>query len=361
MTRIDLQVTKAGGSRCWGAGFVAVDIVETEIKEFAATGGSCGNVMAILAWLGWSTTPVARLGEDASGDFVCNELSEGGVDTQFLSREAGVQTPIVIQRFVRDKDGGQVHRFSLTCPECRAWLPRHRPITLQQAGALVDSGQRPNAYYFDRVSPAAIRLASVARENGALVVFEPSSVGDEKKFQTAVDLCHVLKYSQDRLGHLPDLAVTASPRIIVETQGEDGLRFRWKNRWSHLDAFEVNPFVDAAGAGDWCTAGLIHRIGQVGAKGLRQLRKEDLVVGLRTGQAIAAINCNYYGARGAMLAISLRTLNQRLRLLAVQPIIKPIDDATEVITSQPPVDYCHRCDPTDTAGVFSTKSHRRLA
>ena len=55
MTRIDLRLEKATGAPvCVGSGFVALDIVQGESGSFAATGGSCGNVMAILAWLGWS-------------------------------------------------------------------------------------------------------------------------------------------------------------------------------------------------------------------------------------------------------------------------------------------------------------------
>ena len=55
---------------CWGVGFVAMDVVDVEGDRFAAVGGSCGNVMAILAWLGWTARPIARLGGDATGDFI---------------------------------------------------------------------------------------------------------------------------------------------------------------------------------------------------------------------------------------------------------------------------------------------------
>ena len=361
MTRDDLTIKKAAGSRCWGTGLIAMDIVATEMGEFATTGGSCGNVMAILAWLGWSTTPIARLGDDICGDFVRNELSVSGVDTRFLSRESGVQTPIVIQRFVTDKVGRQIHRFSLTCPECGAWLPRHRPITLQQAEALRDSEQHPNAYYFDRVSPASLRLAKAARDNGALVVLEPSSIGEEKKFQSAVDLCHILKYSQDRLGHVPDLAVAPSPKLIVETQGDAGLRFRWRNQWTKLDAFKVDELVDAAGSGDWCTAALIHQIGSRSAEGLKDLRKSQVVAALRRGQALAAINCHYFGARGVMLVMTLHQLNTRLRNLAVQADGRPPENETAAVAGVKPPEYCRQCDSAMSIKGDAIKSAQRLA
>lgn len=341
-----VRVRKASRSRCWGAGLVAMDIVATDHGNFAATGGSCGNVMTILAWFGWTATPVARLGEDVAGMFVRDELQEARVDTHHLGPEAGVSTPIVIQRFVTANDGTQTHRFSLTCPECGAWLPRYRPITLRQADELRQSAQQPKAFYFDRVSPGALRLAHVARDRGALVMFEPASIGDEKKFQQAVDLCHVLKYSHDRLGHVPDLAIAARPKLIVETHGKLGLRFRWRNHWTRLESFDVDGLVDAAGSGDWCSAALIHKIGSQGAAGLSTLRKEALIAAVRTGQALASINCRYYGARGAMLAMNLRQLNRRLdQLMRPAAEKSPAVDEAKVGGVAPP-EYCRRCDPT---------------
>ena len=357
MTFDSLQVTKESGACCWGAGLIAMDIIDLNNSEFAAAGGSCGNVMAILSWFGWAATPVARLGSDAAAGCIRTEFEELNVVTQYLSCELNVDTPIIIQRFATDKNGYRVHRFSLTCPECGAWLPRHRPITLKQANALGASAHRPKAYFFDRVSPGSIQLAQIARERGALVVFEPASVGDEKKFQRAVDLCHVLKYAQNQLGHLPDLAMTQSPKLVVETLGQDGLRFRWQNRWAHLQAIKVNHLTDAAGSGDWCTAALIHRIGRHGAAGLNKLRKDVLVTALRTGQALASINCQYYGARGAMMVLTLRQVNQRLKKLHDWQYEHSVDESRTPIGSQPP-DFCCRCDTKESAGLQATSNRQ---
>ena len=342
------QIRKVSGTRAWGAGLIAMDIVEADGSEFAATGGSCGNVMAILAWFGWASTPIARFGTDAAGQFIRTEFDTLGLDASHISCESRVDTPIVIQRFGKDKDGQRTHRFSLTCPECGAWLPRHRPITLKQSRSLGNSGQQPKIFYFDRVSPGAIQLAKIARERGALIVFEPASVGDENKFQQAVECCHVLKYSQERLGNAPDLAVARAPKLIVETQGRSGLRFRWRNRWTHLRAITLDDPVDAAGSGDWCTATLIHGIGRQGAVGLAGLRKSELVTVLRTGQAIAAINCQYYGARGAMMVLSLQQINRYLQHLSDQASALVVEESSASRGAKAP-EFCRRCEPMDAA------------
>jgi sugar/nucleoside kinase (ribokinase family) len=317
MTRVDLTLRPAANNpTCIGVGFVAVDIVEGSSEEFVAAGGSCGNVMAILAWLGWQSFPVARLGQDWAAGVVRKEFQALKVKEIFLSDERSVQTPIVIQRFVEDKKGKRVHRFSLACPECGGWLPRYRASTLAQASEVTESSVAPKTLYMDRVSPAALRVAAWAKEKGALIVFEPSSIGDERQFQRAVDLCHVLKFSHDRLGHLRDLREANGPKIIIDTLAEEGLRLRWRGHWSDLPAFTPPIFLDGAGAGDWTSAGFIHRLGATGAKIIETLQKPRLLAALRFGQALAALNCGFEGARGAMMAMTRDQLAKRLTKLS---------------------------------------------
>jgi fructokinase len=299
-------------------GFVAADIVEGSSEEFVAAGGSCGNVLAILAWLGWKSYPVARMGKDWAAGVIRKDFDTHGVENGFLSEERAIQTPIVIQRFVEDAKGKRVHRFSLACPECGGWLPRYRPSTLAQGAEVTESPVVPKTLYMDRVSPAALRIAAWAKEKGALIVFEPSSIGDERQFQRAVDLCHILKFSHDRLGHMRDLRQAQNPKIIIETRAEEGLKLRWRGHWSELPAFDAPRFLDGAGAGDWCSAGVIHHLGTAGARMMETLQKPRLLAALRFGQALAAVNCGFEGARGAMMAMTLAQLAKRLTTLAAK-------------------------------------------
>lgn len=345
MTRGLSALSNVKRASCWGAGFVAMDIVELDGERFAGVGGSCGNVMAILAWLGWEVSPIARLGADVTGGFIREELRSLGVDTGYLTEEEHIRSPIVLQRFATTRHGRRTHRFSLTCPRCGRWLPRHRTITLTQSESLANSDETPDVFYFDRVSPAALVLAQAARTKGALVVFEPSSVDDESKFQRAIDSCHVLKYAADRLGHVPDLPLAALPELIVETQGESGLRYRWAGQWSQSDAFAVEEVVDAAGSGDWCTAVLIHEMGRTGAKSFLCSTRGEVAGVLELGQATAAINCGFCSARGAMQALTLHELNERLSTLGQDdcwPDRAGIQEGPDL--SGPLLHYCEQCD-----------------
>lgn len=357
MSRIDLQLKKAAkGASVMGSGFIALDFVYGEHGLFHSTGGSCGNVLIALSWLGWTSTPVTRLGVDAIGDFVVQEMESEGLDLSLVQRSQSTPTPVVIQQFV-DAPSGRRHRFSLVCPGCGAWLPRYRSIVLTQAEEAMQH-RAPKAYYFDRTSPATVALAEWAKAQGALVLFEPSSIGEDALFERAVDACHILKFSDERFGRESELCQAPGPQLIVRTMGAEGLRARWKGRWSSLDSFAARSVVDAAGAGDWCSVGLLHVLGQNGAQGLAQVRKADVERGLRLGQALAALNCGYEGARGLMTAAhSVERVDRMLRSTAGGQSV--LEEADESAASRRSVDICKLCADVAKPAKAAAKRAKR--
>jgi len=64
--------TKQAGTRrptVFGSGLIALDLIvspESSSSFQAHAGGTCGNVLTVLAYLGWASYPVARLGDDAA-------------------------------------------------------------------------------------------------------------------------------------------------------------------------------------------------------------------------------------------------------------------------------------------------------
>jgi sugar/nucleoside kinase (ribokinase family) len=314
MSRIDIQLKKASKSASViGSGFIALDVVHGLDGQFAATGGSCGNVLMALAWLGWTSTPVARLGSDKAGDFVAGDMKSAGVTLDLLQRSETVPTPVVIEQFVEDANGSRRHRFSLVCPECGAWLPRYRSVVLAHAHEVMRS-KAPKAFYFDRTSPATVAMAEWAKKNGAVVLFEPSSIGEDSLFERAVDACDILKFSNQRFSRDSELSQARGPLLVVRTIGADGLKARWKGRWSSFEPFVAPRVVDTAGAGDWCSAALLHVLALKGAQGFAMARKTDIERGLRLGQALAALSCGFEGARGLMSAIgAVDRVNRLLR------------------------------------------------
>jgi len=358
MSRIDIQLKRTPKSASViGSGFIALDIVQGREGLFAATGGSCGNVIMALAWLGWTSMPVARLGCDTTGNFLVQDMRSAGVSLNFLEQSQAVPTPVVIQQFVEDRSGSRRHRFSLVCPDCGTWLPRYRSVVLTHARKVIE-GKAPKAFYFDRVSPATVAMAEWAKKNAAVVLFEPSSIGEDSLFERAVDACDILKFSDERFGGDSELSRALGPSLVVRTMGADGLQARWKGRWSSFDPFVAPRIVDTAGAGDWCSVALLHVLSQRGFRGFRKTRKTDIERALRLGQALAAMSCGFEGARGLMSAIGkVERVDQMLRnMIGGDGVLQDIKVA---VAPRAKVEICKIC--SDTAWMAGSGSNAKSA
>ena len=303
---------------CVGSGLVTLDIVvdsESPDKYMARSGGSCGNVMTILAYLGWRTYPITRLGKDHAARVILDDFAHFGVDTTFIIREAAVNTPTIIEDVRNSKSGSRTHSYTLRCPHCGAYLLRYKAISQELTDRVVNEVGQAQVFYFDRISKGILRLAKHYREQGALIVFEPSAIKDERLFGMAAHMTHILKYSQERLSDVAGVLGDYAVPLEIQTLGRKGLRYRrrqGKKRstpWQYMPAFRVSNVVDEAGAGDWCTSGIIHSLGRYGATSFWRTRSKGIGKALELGQALAAVNCHFKSARGIMYSLSLQELD----------------------------------------------------
>ena len=340
MTRLTLQSTASRDhtlSRSavhapivFGTGLIALDLIlgtDSVRPPILAAGGTCGNVLAVLSFLGWEAFPVARLNDDVASEIVRADLGRWNVALDFAMQAPGAATPIIIQRNQRSPNGQPRHRFSIVCPACGAWFPSFRAVTTDGAQEVIDavegalpSGFAPRVFFFDRVSRGALMLAKAFSERGAVVVFEPAGFGDPKLFEEALSVAHVLKYSNERLPALAARRKGARQFLLeIETLGDAGLRYRShllkSPSWSHLDAVPAPTLVDTSGAGDWCTAGFLAMLATDGIAGVENARARDIAQALRFGQASAAMACGYEGARGAMNAIDRKKFDRAVAAL----------------------------------------------
>ena len=184
---------------CVGTGFIVLDVIrnsnERGSPEIRTAGGSCGNVMAILAYLGWNANPVGRIGDDRAGRELIADLCRWGVNTKFLHVEPKWGTPMIFQENYLDSKGRRRHRFSRTCPTSGKTLPAYRPLLVSDAYSISTTLPSHSVFYFDRVAPGTLALAQKSRENGALIVFEPSGIKDEALFAECLNAAHIFKYA----------------------------------------------------------------------------------------------------------------------------------------------------------------------
>ena len=313
--------------RVVGAGLVALDVIvnlstEDEPQYFA--GGTCANVLTILSYLGWDARPISRLKNNVSADWLINDLGQWEVDTSLISRTDDGSTPIIIQNIREVADGSRTHSFSIRCPCCGAYLPGYKSILGSDAEGIGNNLGHHQVFFFDRVSRGTLNLAKSSAARGALIVFEPSGIGEARLFREAWSIAHVVKYSHDRLRDIADLdlhTVRNDLLLEIETLGASGLRYRSRlanartHGWKTLEVIPTTVLKDAAGAGDWCTAGVIHKLARGGLNGFRKINKDRLSHALRFGQAVASWNCAFESARGGMYRVSKPQFQRQIRRL----------------------------------------------
>lgn len=297
-----------------GTGLVALDVVinsDVHRPPRLWAGGTCGNVLTILSYLGWPAYPVARLNGDTASEHVRRDLSQWGVHLEFVQSDPRGSTPIIVQQISHNTAGKASHTFSWSCPNCGTWLPRYKAVLASDACGIAAQIENPKVFFLDRVSRGALMLAKASAAKGALVVFEPSGIGEPQLFREALALAHILKYSRERMDRqLGKVESAVCPLLEIETLGEEGVRYRSKlpscasNGWEQLNAYALDHVKDTAGAGDWCTAGIIHRLGQQGLQGFRQVTAPQVLDALCFGQALAAWICGFEGARGGMYSVN---------------------------------------------------------
>jgi fructokinase len=294
-----------------GTGLVALDVVipsGLESDPQLRAGGTCGNVLTALSYLGWGSYPIARLSEDGASKLVASDLQQWGVHLDFVTFDDDGSTPVIVQHIRNSKTGTPTHSFSRKCPCCGAILPWYKALRVADVTGIAPKLPKPQVYFFDRTSRGALVLARQASERGAIVFFEPSASSEPKHLEEALELAHIVKLSSDRLNGNESVLTAVKPKIIIETRGSTGLRLRLTNsererggiKWHEMSPLPVDSLRDTAGAGDWCSAGIIHMLGAMGAKGLADVTLEETRQAVRVGQAMASWTCGFNGPRGGM-------------------------------------------------------------
>lgn len=308
---------------CIGTGLLALDAViniENNIYPQLYAGGSCGNVLSILAFLGWNALPVARLADNRASRILECDLKHWDVDTSFIEHTSTGSTPIIIHRILKDAQGKPKHKFEFKDPDNGNWLPQYKPLLAKNVSNLTNSLPRTSVFYFDRVTRASIELAKFYKNQNSLIFFEPSANSDTQLFEEALAIAHVVKFSSDRIKNYQSTYRTSSALLEIETLGTQGLRYRINRvnptEWVSLPSFHISTVMDAAGAGDWTTAGFINYLFQdSNASLVEELFDSPIEKYLTDAQALGALNCCYPGARGLMYNLTLEELTTQVSLI----------------------------------------------
>ena len=219
-----------------GAGLISLDVLIWNGQRVPISyyvGGTCGNVMMILSHMGWDAYPIARLDGTKDGVRVLDDMKKHHVHTDFVSTQDG-KTPVIVQRNFINKDGVPTHKFESRNNIGRFYLD-FKSITLKQANEVIERIDFvPKVFFFDRVSPAILKIATIFREKGAVIFFEPSSRGGNVRlFNECVEVSDIVKFSEQRIKDINQFK-DYKDKLFIQTQGAKGLSYRLSGDWKHF-------------------------------------------------------------------------------------------------------------------------------
>jgi fructokinase len=317
-----------------GMGLVALDIViekNTEVKPLLFAGGSCGNVLSILSFLNFKSFPISRLGDNDATDLLLEDLQQWGVHLNFIEREEKGSTPIIIHRILNTPFSEPKHRFEFRNPNNGKWLPSYKPVLAKKVEEITNSLPKCDVFYFDRITRSSIELARFAKNQGALIFFEPSSNKDTKLFNECLELSDVIKFSNQRIKSFKTDYPEINVKLEIETLGKEGLNYRFNsNEWKKINSYKIVNEFDTAGAGDWCSAGIIEKLISDG-NDISHIVESEIILALKYGQALGAINCMYSGARGIMYEIEKSNILHMARMTLKQELIPKAFDVNSKV------------------------------
>lgn len=300
-----------------GVGLVCLDIVKGYGQIKYMTGGTCGNVISSLAFLGWESNIIKNRYNDLAGEIIDKNFNDMGVNSIELGTP--VAAPRIIQ-IISSNNKYPRHQFLFACPKCHKDVPKIKTLTEKEMVNITFPDS--NVFFTDRSSKGLSSLRSSYTRNGSWSIYEPNSCRNTKSFiESSLD-SHIVKFSSAKVSfslaeNLRESSYGRTPVVIVRTEGPKGLSFCYKTRkgsmskWYHLDALPAVNIIDTAGAGDWCTAGLLFFLVNNYPKSKSYLNKNDVIGALQFGQALSAISCSFMGSQGLLY----NDLNEQLRSL----------------------------------------------
>ncbi|GAA4149434.1 hypothetical protein GCM10022217_01320 [Chryseobacterium ginsenosidimutans] len=305
-----------------GIGLVALDVVvekNSEIKPLLYAGGSCGNLMCILSYLGYDTYPIARLAKNKATEEILNDFESCGVKTELIFKGNDGSTPIIIQRISKSKEGLPIHKFEFKNPENGKYLPSFKPVLAKTIDYFYEKKASCDFFFLDRISRSSIELAKLYKKNGAIVVLEPSSlkIENQKIIEELSEFVDILKFSNDRIPEFKSIFREGLFPLEIETLGKNGINYRvnrnikdFDSNWKHLSSFNLVNIIDSAGAGDWTTAGLIKGLMENNINSINDISIDGIEEILKYAQSFGALSCLFKGARGIMYQLEKASFNE---------------------------------------------------
>ena len=257
-------------------------------------GGTCGNVMSILAWMGWDAKPLACLDDSPEGVKITEDLRRYGCDCRYVTNTPGGGTTLLRCTHKKMADGEHVMSVRAGSPGGSRFPKRHFLRARDEAPAFLEMlEEAPAAFFFDDPAAGNRLIAKELHKRGSLVYFEPSKVLSNADLE-AVAISDIIKFSDE---NVPDVSFVDSyqDKVFIQTMGAKGARFKFREEpWVMIEDATNESVVDTEGAGDWLSSEFINAIVGTG----KDFTCEEVRNALLTAMGWAGISVRYMGSKG---------------------------------------------------------------
>ena len=280
----------------------------------ANPGGAPCNVLAMLNKAGHKTAFIGKVGQDIFGNKLKGVLDEVGIDTSNLIMDEDVRTTLA---FVQTLAGGDRDFSFYRNPGADMMLKADElKEEILKDTAVFHFGTLSMTH--DEVREATKKAITIAKENGAIVSFDPNlrpplwKSLDDAKEQVAYGLsrCDVLKISDNEIqwftgeedydAGIKKLREQYNIPLILLSMGRDGSRAYYKDLRVEVAPFLQENTIETTGAGDTFGGSCIHYVLKYG---LDYLNEEKLKEMLTFANAAASIITTRKGALRVMPSV----------------------------------------------------------
>lgn len=339
-----------------GAGLICVDVVRRNNSAKIMNGGSCANVISVLAQIGYDCSVIREKYSGVFESFLSNTLTSLGVKEAFYKHSRS-SAPRIIEDL-----SDYEHSFYTTCPCCGKKILSLKLPSVSDAQIIKDQFEDIDVFYCDRTSSGIRYLMNMISSQNGIVIYEPNSARNLKVLIETSAMADILKFSKERIPTSVAERIRTECKklkLIISTDGARGLSFSYRtingemSPWITLPSTFSGPVIDTSGAGDWLTAGFLSEL----LKDRDSLSLEGLsdatgIAGmLNSGMRYSQLCCAAIGAQGVFYSAEF---SKELRKLTshVDELKKPQLDSQSV-TGKDACPLCFSALPKQTLKVIS--------
>ena len=262
-------------------------------------GGTCANVLCMLAHLGWTALPQVKLTEREEGRKLAESLRSFGCDTRYVSFVPNSTFCGMECNHKKDLLSGE-HKLTIRAfglDGSRYFTVKHLRARDEVPAFLENLSEVPDVYFFDHYEAGPRSIARELKNRGTLIYFECENNREWNKVVKSVEVADIVKFSDE---NVPDtsFADEYNDKLFIQTQGSKGLQFKLRNGdWIHVNPLQITDVVDWEGCGDTITAVFLYELGKIGFPKVADLTESQVMSALTTATEKAARCTQYYGSK----------------------------------------------------------------